>query len=73
MDMAQGIASVLEIVEADRLRRENEEPVILGCVDSGNLMRFAIAAARSLQDDADDWVDWLNTHGSRVLCGNAER
>lgn len=71
-DMAAGLALALEMVESAELNRmdpdayDGEVPVLDGC-DTFIMLRFAIAAARSMHELAGKEISWLNEYGAKAV------
>jgi len=63
-DLSQGIAMVLEMVEQDGLANDCADlPRLMTLGQRGTMLRFAIAAAESLADMAEDQCAWFDNHG----------
>lgn len=63
-DLCGGLKICLEILEADELDRNNNDPTpLLGVCDSAILMRHAIAVADLLGAEADRRIEWINDCG----------
>lgn len=60
MDIAYGIETILQIVEANRLCKNNDEPGYFSDYYLGRLIRFATVSARLLGDTADLEIDRIN-------------
>ncbi|MCM1128994.1 MAG: hypothetical protein NC211_03815 [Alistipes senegalensis] len=59
-DVAYGIETILQIVEDNRLRNNNDEPGYFDDYYIGRLMRFATVSARLLGEAADAEIDRIN-------------
>ncbi|MCM1513352.1 MAG: hypothetical protein NC112_09655 [Oxalobacter formigenes] len=59
-DVAFGIETILQIVEENRLRNNNDEPGYFDDYYLGRLIRFATVSARLLGEAADSEIDRIN-------------
>jgi len=64
-DAANGIAMLLEMVEASDLAAETEDGPSMAPNERATLIRLAMVTARMLRDEARQHIEWLNTHGAR--------
>ena len=73
-DMAAGIATILEMIEDSQLEQDSGGAPAIGVTHCGNLIRFAIASAHQLHQEAVRRGGWLNKRGAeqaKEMCGAA--
>lgn len=65
-DIASGVATILEIMERDRLAKEDGERAMLPHIEAESLSRLAIQAAKLLEAEAQRGAYWAAEHRTVV-------
>lgn len=64
MSLANGIETVLEIIEADGLNNDDADAhSVLDVCQVWNLVRLAIVCARTISKECDEAFEWSKEHG----------